>query len=97
MALATKLTYQEFCTLVGLSFLAVETDKQLIAITRAVSKVTGEVLDQSDYGHAADFVYAPEGRNPTESVRIMLRKLGIVHETEDPDPAREARPKSEVT
>ncbi len=82
MALATKLTYQEFCTLVGLAHLAYETDKTMLTIVRATAKVTGEVLDQSDYGHAADFVYAPEGGNPTESVNIMLHQLGIVHEKE---------------
>lgn len=80
MALATKLNAQEFCALVGLAHLARDIDRQMVACVRSVAAITGEVLDQSHYGHAADMVYAPEGNNPIEDVRIMLHKLGIVHE-----------------
>ena len=78
----TKLTFEEFCILVGLAYLAKDTDKQMIAIVRAVAKITGEVLDENDYGHAADLVYSPDGANPTESIKCMLSNLGIVYEKE---------------
>lgn len=82
MALATKLSAEEFYTLVGLAFLARERDKTMIALVRGVAKITGEVLDQNDYGHAADLVYGQEGDNAVQDVRLMLHKLGIVHEEE---------------
>ena len=84
MALATKLTTSEFYMLVGLAHLARYTDKTMLMIVRSTAKITGEVLDQNDYGHAADLVYGQEGDNAIEDVRIMLHKLGIVHE-EEPD------------
>ncbi len=84
-----KLTYIEFFTLVGLAHLAEETDKQMIAIIRAVAKITGETLDERDYGFAADLVYSPDGANPLESIKMMLSKMGIVHEKEIPDTYKE--------
>jgi hypothetical protein len=84
-----NLTFEEFCTLVGLGHLAKEIDKQMTAIMRSVAAVTGEVLE-NDYGHASDFVYAPEGSDPTESVKIMLGKLGITYEKEPRDGEEEA-------
>ena len=80
-----KLTYIEFCTLVGLFHLAEDVDKQMIALVRAIAGVTGETLDERDYGHAADAVYSPPGSNPMESAKMLLSTLGIVHETEVPD------------
>lgn len=85
----TKLTFEEYCTLVGLATLAKETDKQMVALVRSIAGVTGEVLDEYDYGHAADLVYAPEGSNPTESIKLMLSKLGIVYEKEVRDADKE--------
>jgi len=90
MPLATKLSAEEFYTLVGLAFLARERDKTMIAIVRGIAKITGEDLDQNDYGHAADLVYGPEGDNAVQDVRIMLHKLHIVHEEEIPDEVQEA-------
>ena len=77
-----KLTFEEFCTLVGLAHLAKETDKQMMAVVRAVAGITGEALDEHDYGHAADLVYSPDGANPEESIKCMLSNLGIVYEKE---------------
>ena len=85
MALATKLSREEFYMLVGLAHLARETDKQMISFVRGVAKITGEELDQNDYGHAADMVYAPLGGTAVEDVRAMLHNLGIVHEEEEPN------------
>jgi len=78
----TKLDAIEFWTLVGIQTMAMEVDKQMIALVRAVAKVTGEGLDQYDYGFASDMVYAPDGSTAIESVRQMLGKLDIVHEEE---------------
>ena len=85
MALATKLSYKEFMMLVGLSYVARDTDKMMLTCVRGVAKITGEVLDQNDYGHAADMIYSPEGNNAVEDVRIMVHQMGIVDEEEKPD------------
>ncbi len=83
MKTAVTLDATEFWTLVGLAALAGSLTDQMTAVTRAVAKITGEELDDTDYGHASDMVYTLD-ISPAPAVREMLRCLGVAYIEEFP-------------
>lgn len=62
----------DYYKLIGLRHLSTFKNQELESLKSAVVEITGEKLDDSDYGHASDFVYQDD-----ISVKELLRKLNI--------------------
>lgn len=67
-----EITKTEYLTLEGIRTLSNQLNKELELLVIATANITGEDLDENNYGHASDFVYSPN-----ETVKSHLRKLGI--------------------
>lgn len=67
-----EITKTEYLTLEGIRALSERLNKELDYLVLAVADITGEDLDENNYGLATDFIFSPE-----EKVKEHLRKLGI--------------------
>lgn len=66
-----EITQKEYRELEGIRVLAKKFEEELQWLVLCVSDITGEELDEDNYGLASDFVYS------TESVKSHLKKLGL--------------------
>lgn len=57
----------------GIRVLSKSKNKELEELATAVSEITGEKLDETNYGHASDFIFSPD-----ETVKSHLKKLKII-------------------
>lgn len=67
-----KITKTKYLQLEGLRIISKRLNKQLEEVVLAVAEITGEQLDDTNYGHASDFVYQSD-----ETVKTHLSKLGL--------------------
>ena len=63
----------KYLQLEGIRVLSSSLYKQLEELVLATADITGEKLDESNYGLAADFIWTPE-----ETVKDHLKKLDIL-------------------
>ena len=66
-----KISKTDYYKLIGLRHLATMKNKELEDLALAVSEITGEKLDDSNYGHASDFIYSEM------TVESLLKKLDV--------------------
>jgi len=65
------ITKNQYLELEGIRVLSKKYNEQLEQLVVCVAQITGEELDDQNYGHASDFIFS------NESVKSHLRKLDI--------------------
>ena len=67
----TQISQREYRELEGIRVLSKKIEEQLQWLVLCVAEITGEDLDENNYGLASDFIYSDD------SVRTHLKKLEI--------------------
>lgn len=65
-----KLSKKDLLALEGIRVLSANLNRDLERLILVVADITGEKLDEHNYGHAADFIFTPD-----ETVKEHLQKV----------------------
>lgn len=66
------ITKDEYLMLEGIRALSNQLNKQLEQMVLTTAEITGEELDEDDYGHASDFIFGFD-----DTAKTHLKKLGL--------------------
>jgi hypothetical protein len=66
------ITKKQYLELEGIRQLSKRLNEELETLVLCVADITGEELDETNYGLASDFIFSPD-----ETVKSHLKQLGI--------------------